>query len=78
MTLNNPKRVNGISTWDCVYFGNYWQNDTNGDGAANKNDAKEPIKWRVLHVDDSTVLLLADKGLEQQVYHTTERDISWE
>ena len=78
MTLNNPKRVNGISTWDCVYFGNYWQNDTNGDEAANKNDAKEPIKWRVLHVDDSTVLLLADKGLEQQVYHTTERDISWE
>lgn len=48
LTLHNPTMINGISTWDCVYFGNYWQDDTNGDGLANKNDAKKPIKWRVL------------------------------
>ena len=33
--LNNPTTdSNGVTTWDCVYFGNYWQNDTNGDGVA--------------------------------------------
>ena len=39
---------NGISTWDCIYFGKYWQNDTNGDGISDENDEKEPIKWRVV------------------------------
>ena len=47
--LNNPTTdSNGVTTWDCVYFGNYWQNDTNGDGVADENDEKQPIKWRVL------------------------------
>ena len=40
----------GFTTWDCIYFGNYWQEDTNGDGKANQSDAKTPIKWRVLSV----------------------------
>lgn len=39
-----------VTTWDCIYFGNYWQNDTNGDGVADQNDNKEPIKWRVLQI----------------------------
>ncbi len=41
--LSNP-RVTGDdeTTWDCVYFGNYWQNDTNGDGKADKSDANNP------------------------------------
>lgn len=31
--LSNPRiDSDGVTTWDCVYFGNYWQNDTNGDG----------------------------------------------
>ena len=31
--LNNPTTdSNGVTTWDCVYFGNYWQNHTNDDG----------------------------------------------
>ena len=27
--LSNPTISNGVTTWDCIYFGNYWQNDTN-------------------------------------------------
>ena len=61
----------GITTWDCVYFGSYWQNDTNGDGVADQDDAKQPIKWRVLSVDGEDVFLLADKNLDVQPYDET-------
>lgn len=44
--LNNPRTdSDGTTTWDCVWFGNYWQEDTNKDGIADKNDEKKPIKW---------------------------------
>lgn len=62
----NEKRV---VTWDCVYFGRYWQNDTNKDGVADKEDKQEPIKWRVLSVDGNDAFLLADKNLERQPYN---------
>ena len=40
--LNNPTTDGRrVTTWDCVYFGNYWQNDTNGDGVADENDEKQ-------------------------------------
>ena len=78
LTLHNPTMINGISTWDCVYFGNYWQDDTNGDGLANKNDAKKPIKWRVLQVDGDDVFLMSDKTLDCQKYHASEVEITWE
>ncbi len=64
--------------WDCVWFGNYWQNDTNGDGVADKNDEKEPIKWRVLSVDGDDVFLLADKNLDVMPYNTEYKDVTWE
>ena len=67
---------NGVITWDCVYFGNYWQNDTNGDGTVNKNDKKQPIKWRVLSVDDA--FLLADKNLDHQRYNKNYGTTTWE
>ena len=67
------------TTWDCVWFGNYWQSDTNGDGVADKNDAKEPIKWRVLSVDGDDVFLLADKNLDAKPYNETyNNDMTWE
>lgn len=53
----------GSVTWDTVYFGNYWQNDTNGDGKADQKDQKEPIRWRVLSVENGEALLLSDKIL---------------
>ena len=68
----------GFTTWDCVYFGNYWQEDTNGDGKANQSDAKTPIKWRVLSVEDNDVFLMADKSLDVKKYHETLDDVTWE
>ena len=77
--LHNPVTDSeGITTWDCVYFGNYWQNDTNGDGKADKNDEKEPIKWRVLSVDGDDAFLLADQSLDSQEYNNTWVDVTWE
>lgn len=35
--LHNPViDENGTTTWDCVYFGKYWQDDTNKDGVADE------------------------------------------
>ena len=77
--LNNPMTDSyGVTTWDCVYFGNYWQEDTNGDGKADKNDAKQPIKWRVLSVDGDDAFLLADQNLDVQQYNKNHTDVTWE
>lgn len=83
--LSNPRNENGTVTWDCVEFGSYWQNDTNGDGVADKNDEKEPIKWRVLSVDGDDAFLLADTNLDVQRYNDTggtviqdKADVTWE
>lgn len=76
--MENPRILNEVSTWDCVYFGKYWQNDTNGDGVADKNDEKMPIKWRVLSVDGDDAFLLADKCLDTQAYNSKRTAVTWE
>lgn len=38
----------------------------------------EPIKWRVLAIDGSAALLLADKDLDNQRYHTAREPVTWE
>ena len=69
----------GTSTWDCVYFGKYYQNDTNGDGKADETDEKEPVKWRVLSMDSAgNALLMADKILDYRNFNDNEAgDIAW-
>ena len=66
--LNDPR-----VTWnyrETVTFGNYWQEDTNGDEVADKNDEKQPITWQILEkYDDGTALVLADKVLDWRHYH---------
>ena len=77
--LDNPVTDSaGVTTWDCIYFGNYWQSDTNGDGTANEEDAKEPIKWRVLSVDGDDAFLLADKNLDASYFAHVSNKITWE
>lgn len=77
--LNNPTTdSSGVSTWDCIYFGNYWQNDTNGDGVADKSDAKQPIKWRVLSVNGDDAFVVADQNLDSKAYNETKTDVTWE
>ena len=76
--LSNPAMNDGVTTWDCIYFGNYWQEDTNGDGKADQNDNKQPIKWRVLSVDGEDAFLLADQNLDSQPYNDEYTDVTWE
>lgn len=76
--LSNPRVAqDNTVTWDCVYFGNYWQNDTNGDGKADQNDEKEPIKWRILSVDGDDAFLLADNALDAKQYNEEREFIKW-
>lgn len=68
--ISNPRvEKKTLAEWDCIYFGSYWQNDTNGDGVADQNDEKEPIKWRILSQDGDDVFLLADQILDCQPYN---------
>ncbi len=77
--LHNPAtNEKGITTWDCVYFGNYWQDDTNEDGVTDQNDEKQPIKWRVLSVDGDDAFLLSDKNIDSRQYNLTHTDVTWE
>jgi len=69
--LSNPVTSDGVTTWDCIYFGNYVQSDE--DGAT-----PEPIKWRVLSVNGDDAFLLADKNLENIVYNELTETITWE
>lgn len=79
ISLSDPRtNPEGVTTWDCVYFGNYWQDDTNGDGRADQNDTKKPIKWRVLSVDGDDAFLLADENLDCQKYNDTYTEVTWE
>ena len=63
--------------WNTIYFGRYWQDDTNGDGTADKKDEMQPIQWRILRQDGNYALLLADKILESGKYYKGEES-SWE
>lgn len=77
--ISNPRMdSDGVTTWDCVYFGNYWQNDTNEDGIADQNDSQEPIKWRVLSIEGDDAFLLADKNLDNQSYNDKATTVKWE
>ena len=70
--LSNPVTdSSGVTTWDCVYFGNYYQSDTTG-------TTKDPIKWRVLSVDGDDAFLLADQNLDAKPYNTSYTSVTWE
>ena len=76
--ISNPRIENGITTWDCIWFGNYWQKDTDQNGKTNKNDEKTPIKWRVLSVTGDDAFLVADKNLDCQKYNLTYTNVAWQ
>ena len=61
-------------TWDCVYFGSYWQKDSEGN--IDKTKEKQPIKWQVLQVTDDDILLFCDDVLCKSVYYESEHNIN--
>lgn len=69
-TLANPRTLDWVVTWDCVWFGNYPQNDATG-------ATREPIKWRVLSVSGNDALLLADMNLDVQPFNISDTSVSW-
>lgn len=62
------------ATWDCVYFGSYWQKDSEGN--IDKTKERQPIKWRVLSVDGDDLFLLADQIIYVGVYKQKDRENS--
>lgn len=62
------------TVWDCVEFGNYWQESA----AETASAEKQPIKWRVLSVEGNDAFLLADEGLDNKPYHGENTETSWE
>jgi len=69
-----------VKEGDVITFGEYWQSDNNNDGIADKNDAKEPIQWRVISIDKDKgqLYVMSEKGLDCQPFHNEKRKISWE
>lgn len=61
-----------------ISYGNYWQEDTNGDGKADKSDAKTPIEWRVLWSNGSQAMLMAERCLDAGTFHGIDEDVTWE
>lgn len=77
--IGNPTvNQSRVVTWDSIYFGNYWQEDTNGDKKADENDAKKPIQWRVLSVNGDDAFIMAEKCLDYQKYNEENAEITWE
>ena len=69
VSLQNPTtNGDGVTTWDCIYFGNYYQSNSS---------TKEPIKWRVLSVDGNDAFLLADQNLDAKPYNEEDTDVTW-
>ena len=69
VTLHNPTTdSNGAATWDCIYFGNYYQSNSS---------TKEPIKWRVLSVHGNDAFLLADQNLDAKPYNNAHTNVTW-
>ena len=69
VSLQNPTTDgNGVTTWDCIYFGNYYQSNSS---------TKEPIKWRVLSVNGNDAFLLADQNLDAKPYNEEDMDVTW-
>lgn len=63
--ISNPVTDNnGVTTWDKVKFGSYYQTA--------EFKTEEPIKWRVLSVNGDDAFLLADQCLDGRQYTATD------
>lgn len=69
ITVSNPMVEKDMATWDCIYFGNYYQNSCK---------KKSKIKWRVLSVNGNEALILSDKVLELYIDYEDKEQYTWE
>ena len=71
--LSNPRiSEDGTVTWDKVGFGSYLQDI--------KEIKREPIKWRILSVneDGKEAFVMSDKLLDVKAFNETLKDVTWE
>jgi len=66
--ISAPRSDEVSTTWDCIWFGNYYQANS---------DTKEPILWRVLSIKGDDVLLISEYCLDAKPYNTSATDITW-
>ena len=68
--LSNPTvDSEGNMIYDCVEFGNYYQS---------AEVEREPIKWRVLSVDENNnAIIIADKIIDCKRYNESVNIITW-
>ncbi len=80
LPAGNISQVEASDNRSIVTFGNYWQEDTNGDGVADKYDDKTPINWIVLKkYDDGTAFVMSEKVLDYQMYSELNYgNVTWE
>lgn len=63
------------ATWVTSYTGSYYNWS---DSTTYHYFKYEPIRWRVLKINGNDAFLLADKGLDDQLYNTELRSVTWE
>ncbi len=91
--LHDPKVIEDESMpggsytiWNSVTFGRYPQreitseelNGTEYVEEGGRRFATEPIRWRVLKVEDDSILLMSDKILDSVPYNDEYTDCTWE
>lgn len=67
-TTTSETTVTSVSIGDIVSFGEYYQN---------KNEEKEPIKWLVLDVQDTSMLVISEKLLDCKQFNEDSYDNFW-
>lgn len=70
--INNPVMdKKEVTTWDCIYFGNYPQS-SDGQGGF----AIEPIKWRVLSINGNDAFLMSDQILDSMPFNEKRKGVA--
>lgn len=75
VTVKKPRKNADGTTWDCIWFGHYFQDGYEDELYLDK----EPIKWRILDFDINTgeALLLANYNLAKWRYASQNSAVSW-
>ncbi len=65
--IKKPVRSGNTTIWDCIWFGNYWQEDTNGDGHVFSKDIevirkKRKKKWVFMDASENDLQLSKFSG----------------
>lgn len=78
-TENTVKKpVVQMDKCNSLYFGNYYQTDTNGDGVADRNDEMTPIRWRILWKEGNMAYVIADQVLDCKQFNDAKETVTWE